>query len=64
MDLSFFRINDFALSVARRRVKSLAVLVIDAEKLRRHGYKIFRAGKNIYLVNLVPSNCIVKIEFF
>ena len=54
---------DDALIVARRRGKNLAVITIDAEKLRQHGYRIFRAGKNIYLVSYVPVDCIVNIEY-
>lgn len=53
---------DDALMVAKRRGKSLAILVIDADKLRRCGYRIYRAGKNVYLVSYVPVDCIVRVK--
>ncbi len=46
---------------ASRRKKPPVILVIDAEKLRQKGHRIFRATNTIYLTDYVPPSCIVKV---
>ncbi len=53
--------ND-AIEVAGRHGNRIVVLIINADKLRAHGLKIFKAGKSVYLVKYVPPNCIEGIE--
>ncbi len=45
-----------------RHGKDVVILVIDAECLRRKGYKIYKAGKNVRIVKYVPPECVVLWE--
>jgi len=45
----------------RRHGKDVVVLLIDAECLRRKGYKILKAGKRVRIVKHVPVECISEI---
>ncbi|RLE52486.1 MAG: hypothetical protein DRJ26_04700, partial [Candidatus Methanomethylicota archaeon] len=51
-----------AIIVAKRKGKRIVVLIVNADKLRARGYAIYKAGKNTYLVNYVPPDCIDKVE--
>ncbi len=48
-----------ALETGRRRGRNVVLLIIDADCLRRKGLKIYRAGKNVRLVEKVPPDCII-----
>ena len=52
---------DIAKEIAQRHSKNIAILVIDAECLRKHGHKIYKASPVIYLTDYVPPQCIRKI---
>ncbi|NJE07852.1 RNA 2'-phosphotransferase [Thermococcus sp. M39] len=45
-----------------RHGKDVVVLIIDADCLRRKGYKIYKAGKNVRIVKFVPKECIIFYE--
>ncbi|AMQ18166.1 RNA 2'-phosphotransferase [Thermococcus peptonophilus] len=47
-----------ALETGRRHGRDVVLLVIDAECLRRRGLRIYKAGKNVRLVERVPPECI------
>ena len=47
-----------AFEVGRRKGKNVVVLKVDVEKLRRAGYKVWRAGKSVYVAKYVPPNCL------
>lgn len=47
-----------ALETGRRHGRDVVLLVIDAECLRKRGLKIYKAGKNVRIVERVPPDCI------
>uniref|UniRef100_UPI0040747510 Probable RNA 2'-phosphotransferase n=1 Tax=Thermococcus kodakarensis (strain ATCC BAA-918 / JCM 12380 / KOD1) TaxID=69014 RepID=UPI0040747510 len=47
-----------ALETGRRHGREVVLLVIDAECLRKRGFKIYKAGKNVRIVERVPPDCI------
>ena len=47
-----------ALETGRRHGKDVVLLIIDADCLRRKGLKIYKAGKNVRIVERVPPECI------
>lgn len=47
-----------ALETGRRHGRDVVLLIIDADCLRRKGLKIYRAGKNVRIVERVPPECI------
>jgi len=50
-----------ACEVGRRRSSKPAVLVIDAECLRKHGIEVLAASHSVRLAKYVPPRCIYKI---
>ena len=48
-----------ALETGRRHGREVVLLVIDANCLRRKRLKIYRAGKNVRLVEKIPPDCII-----
>ncbi|AEK73660.1 RNA 2'-phosphotransferase [Thermococcus sp. 4557] len=47
-----------ALETGRRHGKDVVLLIIDAECLRRKGLRVYKAGKNVRIVEKVPPECI------
>ncbi|WP_297438585.1 RNA 2'-phosphotransferase [Thermococcus sp.] len=47
-----------ALETGRRHGRDVVLLVIDADCLRRKGLKVYKAGKNVRIVERVPPECI------
>jgi len=47
-----------ALETGRRHGRDVVLLVVDTECLRKRGLKIYRAGKNVRIVERVPPECI------
>ena len=47
-----------ALETGRRHGRDVVLLVIDADCLRGKGLKVYRAGKNVRIVERVPPECI------
>ncbi|NJE43445.1 RNA 2'-phosphotransferase [Thermococcus sp. GR6] len=47
-----------AIETGRRHGRDVALLVIEAECLRKKGLKIYKAGKNVRIVEKVPPECI------
>ncbi|WP_297066593.1 RNA 2'-phosphotransferase [Thermococcus sp.] len=47
-----------AIETGRRHGRDVVLLIIDADCLRRKGLKIYRAGKNVRIVDRVPPECI------
>ncbi len=47
----------------KRHGKEVVIFVIDANCLRKRGYKIFIAGKMVRLTEYVPPDCIKSWEF-
>jgi len=47
-----------ALETGRRHGRDVVLLIIDAECLRRKGLRVYRAGKNVRIVERVPPECI------
>jgi len=47
-----------AIETGRRHGKDVVLLIIDADCLRRKGLKIYKAGKNVRIVEKVPPECI------
>jgi putative RNA 2'-phosphotransferase len=47
-----------AIETGRRHGRDVVLLIIDAECLRRRGLKVYRAGKNVRIVERVPPECI------
>ena len=47
-----------ALETGRRHGKDVVLLIVDAECLRKKGLKIYKAGKNVRIVERVPPECI------
>ncbi|NJE85085.1 RNA 2'-phosphotransferase [Thermococcus sp. CX2] len=47
-----------AIETGRRHGRDVVLLVIDAECLRKKGLKIYKAGKNVRIVERVPPECI------
>lgn len=50
-----------AIEVGRRKGGRTVVLEVDAEKLRRRGITVYKAGKNVYVVERVPPDCIRRV---
>ena len=48
-----------AVETARRHDENIVIFEIDAECLRKKGYKIYVAGKFVRIVKYVPPDCIV-----
>ncbi|RLE75371.1 MAG: RNA 2'-phosphotransferase, partial [Thermoprotei archaeon] len=46
---------------AKRWKEKPAVVVVDADALRRRGIKVLKAGKYVYVVERVPSQCIKNV---
>jgi putative RNA 2'-phosphotransferase len=47
-----------AIETGRRHCRDVVLLIIDADCLKRKGLKIYRAGKNVRIVERVPPECI------
>ncbi|NJD98270.1 RNA 2'-phosphotransferase [Thermococcus sp. LS1] len=47
-----------AIETGRRHGRDVVLLVIDAECLRKKGLKVYKAGKNVRIVEKVPPECI------
>ena len=50
-----------AMENALRKGRAPVILVIDANELRQHGHKVFKAGKNVYVTDYVPPLCIKRV---
>ncbi len=50
-----------ALINALRWRRTPSIIVVDADKLRSRGVKVFRASHRVYLAKHVPPSCIVKV---
>lgn len=48
-----------ALETGRRHERDVVLLIIDADCLRRKGLKVYKAGKNVRIVEKVPPECIL-----
>ncbi|USS41355.1 RNA 2'-phosphotransferase [Thermococcus aggregans] len=48
-----------AIETGRRHGKDVVLLIIDADCLRKKGLKIYKAGKNVRIVEHVPPECII-----
>ncbi|WP_148883396.1 RNA 2'-phosphotransferase [Thermococcus aciditolerans] len=48
-----------ALETGRRHGRDVVLLLIDADCLRRKGLKVYKAGKNVRIVEKVPPECII-----
>ena len=48
-----------ALETGRRYGRDVVLLIIDADCLRRKGLKVYKAGKNVRIVEKVPPECIL-----
>lgn len=49
-----------ALDNARRKGPNVVILEVDTTKLRSKGIKIFKAGKNVYVTDFIPPDCIKR----
>ncbi len=47
-----------ALETGRRHGKDVVLLIINADCLRRKGLRVYKAGKNVRIVEKVPPECI------
>ena len=47
-----------AIETGRRHGRDVVLLIIDADCLRKKGLKIYKAGKNVRIVERVPPECI------
>ncbi|QDA31970.1 RNA 2'-phosphotransferase [Thermococcus indicus] len=47
-----------ALETGRRHGRDVALLIIDADCLKKRGLKVYKAGKNVRIVKRVPPECI------
>ena len=47
-----------ALETGRRHGRDVALLIVDANCLRRKGLRVYRAGKSVRIVERVPPECI------
>ncbi|AJC71712.1 MAG: RNA 2'-phosphotransferase [Thermococcus sp.] len=47
-----------AIETGRRHGRNVVLLIIDAECLRKKGLRVYRAGKNVRIVERVPPECI------
>ena len=47
-----------ALESAQRKGANIVVLEVDVKKLRAKGFKVFKAGKNVYVTDYVPPDCL------
>ncbi|NJE76340.1 RNA 2'-phosphotransferase [Thermococcus sp. ES12] len=47
-----------AVETGRRHGRDVVLLVIDADCLRKRGLRIYKAGKNVRIVERVPPECI------
>jgi len=52
-----------AIENAMRKGKHPVILVIDANLLRNMGHKVFKAGKNVYVTDYVPPQCIKEVRY-
>jgi len=52
-----------AVEVGRRHGGKTVILVIDAECLRRKGHKVLYASEKVRLTDLVPPDCILRVEY-
>ncbi len=53
-------IEDALLNASRWRGHPI-VIEVDAERLRRMGFKVYRASPSVYLTPYVPPSCIVRV---
>ncbi|WP_175059123.1 RNA 2'-phosphotransferase [Thermococcus sp. 2319x1] len=51
-----------AYETGRRYGRDVVVILVDAECLRRKGYKIYKAGKSVRIAKFVPPECIILYE--
>ncbi|MDN5320511.1 MAG: putative 2-phosphotransferase [Thermococcaceae archaeon] len=51
-----------AYETGRRYGRDVVIIFVDAECLRKKGYKIYKAGKNVRIVKFVPPECIIFYE--
>lgn len=51
-----------AYETGRRYGRDVVVILVDAECLRKKGYRIYKAGKNVRIVEFVPPECIILYE--
>jgi len=54
--------KEIAQEVGGRRTRNPVVLVIDAEKARKHGIKFYRATDRVYLCKWIPSKYVERLE--
>jgi putative RNA 2'-phosphotransferase len=54
--------RETAREVGKRRTQNPVILVIDAEKARRTGIRLYKATKRVYLSKRIPPKYIKKIE--
>ncbi len=55
------RLED-AVETGARHGDKVVVLVVDTECLYRYGIRVYRAGRNVYLAEYVPPDCIAGLE--
>ncbi len=48
-----------AVETGRRHGRDVVLLIVDAECLRRKGLRVYKAGKNVRIVERVPPDCII-----
>jgi len=51
-----------ALENARRKGSHVAIIAIDADKLRQMGHTVYKAGYKVYVTDYVPPSCICDIR--
>jgi len=51
-----------ALENAKRKSSDIAIITIDAERLRLMGHKVYRAGRKVYVTDYVLPSCIVEVR--
>ncbi|MHC1627757.1 MAG: RNA 2'-phosphotransferase [Candidatus Nezhaarchaeales archaeon] len=51
-----------AIETALRKDRNIVIFEIDAEKLRKEGFKIYKASDKIYVTSYVPPSAIKKYE--
>ncbi len=52
---------EIAREIGLRHGSNIVILQVDAECLRKSGYRVYRASNLIYLVEYVPPKCIRKV---
>jgi len=51
-----------AIEVALRKGKKIVVFEIDADRLRREGFKVYKASSKVYVTSYVPPSAIRRYE--